>query len=204
MSQSQALKRKEEITDADGEVRYNFHKTLEEYKRYSLPIETKQQKIERLEKEIEQAEADILYAKELEQKYHQIIYTQSRHEEFWTAVCKVCFLDPLTVRQEKTIKTNSFILRTLQHPRSKSTGGISDIDIARAKEFPITDLISFKGKTAICPFHNEDHSSLYYYADKNICHCFGACSKSFDSIDVYMGLNPGVDFISAVKFLAGV
>lgn len=50
MSQSQALKRKEEITDADDGVRYNFHKTLEENKQKLPPqhISTLQVNVTRL------------------------------------------------------------------------------------------------------------------------------------------------------------
>lgn len=77
-----------------------------------------------------------------------------------------------------------------------------EIDVQKAKQYPIPDLIEIShAGFAACPFHKEKTPSAKYYTDNNKLHCFGSCSKSFDSIDVYMEIN-SVDFITAVKALS--
>lgn len=73
--------------------------------------------------------------------------------------------------------------------------------IARAKTYPISDLIKFdtRGFTK-CLWHNEKHGSLKLYKETNTVYCFGQCGKVHDSIDVYMKLN-NCTFTEAVKKL---
>jgi len=87
-------------------------------------------------------------------------------------------------------------------------GSITDADIARAKDFPITELFDgklFNGgagrKKGVCPFHNggrEKTPSFYIMAD-NRFYCFG-CNQGGDSIDFVMKRD-GIEFIPAVKKL---
>jgi DNA primase len=73
--------------------------------------------------------------------------------------------------------------------------------IARAKTFPISDLISFdKSGMTNCLWHKEKHGSLKLYRETNTVYCFGQCGKVHDVIDVYMKLN-NCSFIDAVKKL---
>lgn len=69
--------------------------------------------------------------------------------------------------------------------------------IARAREFPITDLIENKRDTAICPFHSEKTPSLYL--KNNFYHCFG-CGANGDTIDLVMHTK-GFTFKQAVEYL---
>lgn len=75
------------------------------------------------------------------------------------------------------------------------------LNIARAKLFPIPQLVQFNGMgNACCIFHSEKTPSMHYYKDKNHVQCFG-CGKRGDSIDVYMEIKKGVTFTEAVKQL---
>lgn len=69
--------------------------------------------------------------------------------------------------------------------------------IARARAFPITDLIESKRDTAICPFHNEKTPSLYL--KNNFYHCFG-CGANGDTIDLVMHTK-SFTFRQAVEYL---
>jgi hypothetical protein len=83
--------------------------------------------------------------------------------------------------------------------------GITDEDIIRAKEVPLTELyegqlFGAKRKYGLCPFHDERSPSFYIFPS-NKFKCFG-CQVYGTSIDFIM-LRDGVDFIKAVKTLRG-
>ncbi len=84
-------------------------------------------------------------------------------------------------------------------PKRVSDTGVSDADIIRAKETPITELVAVKMNKALCVWHAEKNASMHIYKD-NHAHCF-SCAKGGDAIDVYMALH-GCDFVTAVKALA--
>ncbi len=112
-------------------------------------------------------------------------------KELWLAV------------NEAMIKPVRDVFEKIERKKQLALRGESDknfLNVEKAKEFPITDLIDFKGRNAKCLWHNERTGSLYYYPKSNTVHCFGACGKSFDSIDVYRQLN-NCDFVTAVKSL---
>jgi DNA primase len=70
-------------------------------------------------------------------------------------------------------------------PRTMPVGD----DLARAKSYPITNLLKFNyQKKALCPYHNETTPSFYYNEENNTGHCFG-CGKHVDVIDVFMTMN---------------
>jgi hypothetical protein len=145
-------------------------------------------------------EKDIEQANRLEKEYNDIIYCKSRHEEFWQAVCRICFLDPLTVYQTKTIKYYSHLLKQLAGVKP-STNGVSEEQIIVAKKYPITELINFNRHNVACCFaHSEKSPSLHYYSKTNTAHCFGSCSKTFDSIEIYKTLH-NCSFVEAVRKL---
>lgn len=84
--------------------------------------------------------------------------------------------------------------------RRLNKGKLTEDMIRKAKEYPVTDLISFnKNNMALCPFHSDKTPSLHYYKDTNTVHCF-SCQKSWDSIDIVMELE-GLNFIQAIKRL---
>jgi len=74
-----------------------------------------------------------------------------------------------------------------------------ELNITKAKQYPIDQLMEFKGGFAVCPFHSEKTGSFKYYKDKNFCFCFGGCGKK-DAIDIYQKLY-GVTLSEAVKKL---
>jgi hypothetical protein len=82
--------------------------------------------------------------------------------------------------------------------------GVSETDIARAKEVPIVDLLESYGVLfvrdfAVCPWHGEKTASLHYIKERNTCYCQG-CHKHVDSITVVQHFR-NVNFIEAVKSL---
>jgi len=68
--------------------------------------------------------------------------------------------------------------------------------VTRAKEYPMSNIISFRNNKTICPFHNEKSGSFTYYPENNTAYCFG-CSKVADSIEVYKKIND-CSFMEAV------
>ncbi len=105
------------------------------------------------------------------------------------------------VTQEKLSRLKR--LWRLYVPPPPSTGNVDERHIARAKEFPIKELVKIgKGNNAKCVWHVPDkHPSMHIYPD-NHAHCF-SCSKGSDVIGVYQALT-GCDFVTAVKYLAKV
>ena len=84
-------------------------------------------------------------------------------------------------------------------PVRKSSVGVNDMDIERAKAVPISSLVRFVRHTAQCLWHTDNNPSLYLYEKENRVNCF-SCGRNEDAIGVYMALN-GVDFATAVRAL---
>lgn len=76
-----------------------------------------------------------------------------------------------------------------------------DDKVLKAKAYPLTNLIDFKGKKACCLWHKESTPSLMYYPKTNSAYCFGACGRAYDAIDAYR-LKYGVGFKKAVDELS--
>ncbi len=153
-------------------------------------------------REIEQCKEDLKKAERIEKTFDDLIYRKckdERSEWFWNLVKDIVYVSPLREGREQMIKRNLFRLELLKNP--KAGGRITDIDVQKAKEFPIHELMEFKndGK-AQCLWHNERSGSMHYYPKSNTVKCFG-CQKFGDSIAVYMELYK-VNFIEAVKKLS--
>jgi len=143
--------------------------------------------------EIEQCRKDLDLALRIESECHNIIYRKSSKESeyFWQSVCDVLWVQPLREGREQKIKRNSFFLS------NKPKG---NLNVERAKEFPIDELIEFRKNIGKCLWCDDcDGDDLYYYRKTNRVYCF-ACNKSADSIDVCMKLT-GFSFVDAVKKL---
>lgn len=107
------------------------------------------------------------------------------------------------------IKTTMFNLSYLNELEGKTTpqtmGGVSEADVARAKEISIMGFISGNvvahrnRAVTICPFHTEKQPSLTVYLDQNSWWCY-SCNSGGSVIDFIMK-QQNVDFLSAVKFL---
>lgn len=114
---------------------------------------------------------------------------------------------------ERAIKKLSFQLSGLTQKTAKSTTdqsgttstptpGITDADIARAKDVPLTELIEVNAAGfARCPFHNERTGSFKYYKNNNTWYCFSH-GEGGDIIAFVMKQNE-MSFSQAVRFLNG-
>lgn len=98
-----------------------------------------------------------------------------------------------TFFHDSYIKENSKIKKEY-----KPDENITD-DIARAKQYPIENLLDFKHKKTKCLWHNDSNPSLTLFKDTNTCYCF-ACNKVADSIEV-VRKQMNVSFKDAVKWL---
>lgn len=164
--------------------------------------EAKEAYIEMLEREIRNAELDLKQAETNEKLIDDAIFrlVPIEVEEFWRMILYGLYVDGLRLNREKTIKAHSIHIAFLKGKKISQKGGVTDIQIERAREHPIHELLDFKNDLAKCLWHTEAHGSLHYYRKGNRVHCFGACGRSRDAVDVYMQLH-GVDFINAVKAL---
>ena len=89
-------------------------------------------------------------------------------------------------------------LRSMKKVTQPQTG-ITDEDIDRARNHPITNLIEFKHGKASAFCHEDKQPSLYHATRTNRANC-PVCDKSFDSIGVLM-YRDNYMFQSAVKAL---
>lgn len=88
-----------------------------------------------------------------------------------------------------------------EFPEMKPKLKLGQIDgemVAKAREFPIDQLIKNRNNWAVCPFHNDKNPSLYI--KNNFYHCF-SCQSTGDPIDLVMKLY-NTDFKTAVRTLA--
>lgn len=112
------------------------------------------------------------------------------------------FAEPL----EKQIKYYTNFLNASDPVKKEQmkSRGVSETDIARAKEVPIVELlesfgVEFKNDFAVCVWHSEKSASLHYIKDRNCVYCMG-CHKHADTITVVQHFR-NVNFIEAVKQL---
>lgn len=88
---------------------------------------------------------------------------------------------------------------------AEGRGGVSDLQIERAREYPIADLYAeifnfpIKGGMTKCGLHPDKTASMSL-RKHNRFHCFG-CGAKGSSIDLYMQAH-GVDFLTAVQALS--
>jgi len=74
-----------------------------------------------------------------------------------------------------------------------------DNAIDNARAYPMENLLQFRQRKAICPFHSEKTGSFHLYHD-NHAFCHGSCNRAYDSIDVYRKKYGGT-FLEAVDAL---
>lgn len=110
-----------------------------------------------------------------------------------------------TKREEIQLKMKRFINYHNITLGKKEMG--KELDLDKAKSVPIPEIMgvdykrnSNRVQMFCCPIHNEKTPSFAWYSKNNRWHCFGACGKGGDSVDLYMELN-NCDFITAVKEL---
>lgn len=107
---------------------------------------------------------------------------------------------------ERELKKYQWQLNSLTRTKIKATMGITDEDIARAKSVPIEAVYPGKLRqmgnklVGLCHAHIEKSPSLYIYPKDNHWHCFGACNKGGDVIDMAMSVYK-LNFKEAVRLL---
>ena len=103
--------------------------------------------------------------------------------------------------QKITDKFRPFIRLIDMRMQPKIEGRIDQIDVDRAKEYPIETLLPTEVKRGmtLCPLHNEKTPSFQVKNNKFTCY---GCGEHGDSIDLYQKLN-NVTFLQAVKSLNG-
>ncbi len=120
-------------------------------------------------------------------------YKNSLRKDKMNEITKV-FVRRMLDKAQKDINNIMF------HLSKTKDGDITEEDIARAREYPITQLIEFNkfGKAhAFC--HEDKNPSLSYWKAGNKCRCF-VCNITFDPIAVLMERD-SMNFIDAVKKL---
>ena len=130
--------------------------------------------------------------KEIQSDNEEVIYRKIKTKEgaeFWNDINANVIINPILSIYKKTLEQIVF----KNKPKSKT------LNVEKAKQFPITSLLTFNRRLAKCIFHNEKNASLYYYPETNTCYCF-SCNTSADSIDIYKKLN-NCSFVEAVKAL---
>lgn len=85
------------------------------------------------------------------------------------------------------------------NPRKSKAVKNFQIELQRAKGYPIDKLLPFKRNKTQCLWHSDSDPSLYYYRKDNRVHCF-ACGKGGDSVDVVMQ-QKGCSIAEAIAFL---
>lgn len=141
------------------------------------------------------------------------------HAQRWAVELCVEITDEKIAKHDNDIKKLAFQINSLQAEHDsrlpeKGNNRITEPDIARAKEYPIADILAGAGVSMTrstssrlvchCPLgtHNEKTPSFTVYANQNSFWCY-SCSKGGDSIALYMTIMH-VSFTQAVKKLCGI
>lgn len=99
-------------------------------------------------------------------------------------------------QQDEWIEKKRKIKRLIELPK----GFKNELNISKAKEFPIEQLLDFNKYGFIkCIFHTEKTPSMRLDKKRNKAHCFAGCGD-FDSIDIFQKIN-NVSFSDAVRKL---
>ena len=116
-------------------------------------------------------------------------------EHFWVEA------NLYVLRKEQVVKKYTPVIRaTAIRQQPQTEDAIKQLDVERAKEHPIAELLNTQGKrgNVSCPFHKDRKPSLQI-TKKNTFTCY-SCGEYGDSIDLYQKLH-NVNFIDAVKAL---
>lgn len=90
-------------------------------------------------------------------------------------------------------------IRFFQEEARGKRPGITDAMIERARAYPFSQLYTFTRNAGKCPFHDDKTPSFVLMRD-NRAHCFGACGRSWDTIQ-FVRDRDGLSFPQAVKSL---
>lgn len=91
----------------------------------------------------------------------------------------------------------SLLISTEDIQKAKERIGDNMFDLMM-EELGITDYDE-KNKKCCCPFHDEDTPSFIYSTKTHSAHCFGACGRNYDILDVW--ISKGYTYLEAVQKL---
>lgn len=176
--------------------KYNFRELIETFPEAKSYIKQK------LKREIAQYKKDLLAADKIRIICRQVTSKAiPKNQWFWEIVANILYIEPLYEERERMIKKNTFMLSLLKtpDPEEMRAGRITEQDIARAKEEPITNYIEVNRMGfAHCPFHEDKHASLKVYKS-NRWWCYSE-NVGGDVIDLVCKLQ-SVEFLEAVKWI---
>lgn len=106
------------------------------------------------------------------------------------------------LRREAIINQYRPTIRNIDMQKQPHQGQITQLDVERAKEYPLAQLLHTEGRKGniSCPFH-DDRKPSFQIKKNNTFTCY-SCGAYGDSIELYQKLHQ-VDFITAVKSLCG-
>ena len=87
-----------------------------------------------------------------------------------------------------------------RYKEKPTENSITDDMILNAKAYPIDHLFELSHGRTYCFNHNSKQHDLSFHVQTNRVHCFGACNRSFDTIDV-LTMRDNMTFFQAVRFL---
>jgi hypothetical protein len=117
--------------------------------------------------------------------------------ELFQHLAEEAFVNEPLRRIEKEIKEWQRYL-DMTGRKKKQSGRVTENDVARAREYPVNELIEFnRSGFANCIWHNEKTPSLKYYPKTNSVYCH-ACGQHGDSIAIYQQLHH-VLFLQAIR-----
>lgn len=154
------------------------------------------EKISNLEEELLQIETHI-------KDTQFFIDTQCAREtpmHWWKESYIEFILTPKKEGLEKYIKACEFKLASFKKQKPSVGSGVSDVEIARAKEVPIGSILGTDKTMIKCPLHNETSASFKIYTKDNRWWCFGE-NVGGDAIELLCKMN-NLSFIDAVKKLS--
>lgn len=128
------------------------------------------------------------------------ICSTSECRSFYHDYVDICLIKPSIEDVQKKIKKNIFYLSALKPQPKENRNKITDQDIQRAKQIPISNFLQInRSGFAFCPFHKETQGSLKVYEKQNTWYCF-SCQKGGDCVDLIMNMQ-NKSFLESIKFL---
>jgi len=167
----------------EGAISNYYWRKKEELKRIELEKWNNRYKVPK-------GESKTFYKNLLKETQEKIYYFLEKGREFLDIV------DWYEILREPYIEKKKKIKNLLEYHNDFGDNN----NLAKAKEYPIENLLDFDGGGFIkCLWHEEKTGSCKLYKNSNIVYCFGGCGKK-DSIDVYMQLH-NVTLSEAIKKL---
>lgn len=83
--------------------------------------------------------------------------------------------------------------------KPKNSKDKQEVNIQKAKEYPMSELVTIQKNLTICLWHDDKHPSMKYYPKTNTLYCF-VCNRAADTIDIVQK-KFDLTFLQAIKKL---